>query len=336
MQTVPRHQWHGAYDAPDGAWDEAFDDDGAVRPHYEPLVDALGGADLDDLVRAVAARPALARRDVPRRRTATTTFRGRPGPAADRGRRVGAASSAASPSACARSTRSSPTSTASSGSSQAGVVPARVIESAVHYEPGMRGVPVAHGVYAGAAGLDLVRARTGGCTCSRTTCARRRATPTCWPRATCSTSACPTRAPHDRRASRSATSSSGSATRCARRRPRASTTRRSRCSPTAPTNSAWWEHEAIARRLEHPDRHARRPRARAAAACTRASTTAAPVDVLYRRTDEDRLQRRRRPADRARPRRCSSRCARAPSTVFNAFGAGVADDKLDARVRRAR
>ena len=42
---------------------------------------------------------------------------------------------------------------------QAGVVPARVIDSAEHYEPGMRGVELA--VWVGIAGLDLVRDPSG-------------------------------------------------------------------------------------------------------------------------------------------------------------------------------
>jgi uncharacterized circularly permuted ATP-grasp superfamily protein len=40
---------------------------------------------------------------------------------------------------------------------RAGVVPARVIETAEHYEPGMRGVEPRGGVWVGIAGLDLVR-----------------------------------------------------------------------------------------------------------------------------------------------------------------------------------
>jgi carboxylate-amine ligase len=42
---------------------------------------------------------------------------------------------------------------------QAGVVPARVIETAAHYEPGMRGIELP--VWVGIAGLDLVRAPDG-------------------------------------------------------------------------------------------------------------------------------------------------------------------------------
>ena len=44
---------------------------------------------------------------------------------------------------------------------QAGVVPARVIETAEHYEPGMRGVELRDGVWVGIAGLDLVREPDG-------------------------------------------------------------------------------------------------------------------------------------------------------------------------------
>jgi carboxylate-amine ligase len=44
---------------------------------------------------------------------------------------------------------------------KAGVVPARVIETAEHYEPGMRGVEPAGGQWVGIAGLDLVRDPSG-------------------------------------------------------------------------------------------------------------------------------------------------------------------------------
>jgi uncharacterized circularly permuted ATP-grasp superfamily protein len=44
---------------------------------------------------------------------------------------------------------------------QAGVVPARVIETADHYEPAMRGVEPPGGLWVGIAGLDLVRDMSG-------------------------------------------------------------------------------------------------------------------------------------------------------------------------------
>jgi carboxylate-amine ligase len=44
---------------------------------------------------------------------------------------------------------------------QAGVLPSRVIETAVHYEPAMRGVEPPGGVWIGIAGLDLVREPSG-------------------------------------------------------------------------------------------------------------------------------------------------------------------------------
>lgn len=44
---------------------------------------------------------------------------------------------------------------------QAGVVPSRVIETAEHYEPAMRGVEPPGGVWIGVAGLDLVRDPSG-------------------------------------------------------------------------------------------------------------------------------------------------------------------------------
>ncbi len=44
---------------------------------------------------------------------------------------------------------------------QAGVVPSRVIETAEHYEPAMRGVEPPGGIWVGVAGLDLVRDANG-------------------------------------------------------------------------------------------------------------------------------------------------------------------------------
>ena len=75
-------------------------------------------------------------------------------------------------------------------------------------------------------------------------------------------------------------------------------------------------------------RGARRPRGRATAGSARARRPPRPVDVVYRRTDEDRLRDDDgRPTDVGRAAR-ASRCARGRLGLVNAFGTGVADDKL--------
>src|SRR5215203_4449749 len=53
MQTVP-HTSGIAYRPRAGAYDESFDESGAVRPHYRDLLDALDDVDLDELVQGVA------------------------------------------------------------------------------------------------------------------------------------------------------------------------------------------------------------------------------------------------------------------------------------------
>jgi uncharacterized circularly permuted ATP-grasp superfamily protein len=94
-----------------------------------------------------------------------------------------------------------------------------------------------------------------------------------------------------------------------------------------PTNSAWWEHEIVSERLDVPLVGIGDLAVRDGALVARVEGQARRVDVLYRRTNDERL------IDGAgRPtalgavvleplRRGLLGCA-------NAFGAGVADDKL--------
>jgi uncharacterized circularly permuted ATP-grasp superfamily protein len=90
-----------------------------------------------------------------------------------------------------------------------------------------------------------------------------------------------------------------------------------------PSNSAWWEHLWIARELDIPVVTVEDLRFRGG----RLFAGERPVDVLYRRTDEDRLRDESgRPTALAEallePMRAGA------VTVFNSFGAGIADDKL--------
>jgi uncharacterized circularly permuted ATP-grasp superfamily protein len=94
-----------------------------------------------------------------------------------------------------------------------------------------------------------------------------------------------------------------------------------------PSNSAWFEHETIARRLEVPIVSLAELEPRAGRLYARVGTRLQPVDVVYRRTDEDRLC-----DDQGRPTPLAEVLLDAlrNGTVacFNAFGTGLGDDKL--------
>ncbi len=94
-----------------------------------------------------------------------------------------------------------------------------------------------------------------------------------------------------------------------------------------PGNSAWYEHERIARMLDVPvvalaDLSVRDGRLEARAAGTRMR-----VDVLYRRTDEDRLTDASGELTEVGAKLCEP-IENGLLSCVNAFGTGVADDKL--------
>jgi len=95
-----------------------------------------------------------------------------------------------------------------------------------------------------------------------------------------------------------------------------------------PANSAWFEHRFLARLLEIP--LVRPDQLSVKAGVVQASVggpSAKPVDVIYRRTDEDRLRGRRgRPTWLAET--LLEPVRRGTVAVVNAFGSGVGDDKL--------
>lgn len=91
-----------------------------------------------------------------------------------------------------------------------------------------------------------------------------------------------------------------------------------------PQNSAWWEHETLARLMEVPLVRIADLRRRGTRIELRA--TGEPVGALYRRTDEERL---RRPSGAPTPLGELLLPALRSGAVglLNAFGTGVADDK---------
>jgi uncharacterized circularly permuted ATP-grasp superfamily protein len=94
-----------------------------------------------------------------------------------------------------------------------------------------------------------------------------------------------------------------------------------------PANSAWFEHETIARRLAVPLVGLDDLQVTAGRLYARVGPRLRPVDVLYRRTDEDKLA-----DERGRPTALAEALLeplrRGTLACFNAFGAGLADDKL--------
>jgi carboxylate-amine ligase len=94
-----------------------------------------------------------------------------------------------------------------------------------------------------------------------------------------------------------------------------------------PSNSAWFEHETIARRLDVPLVALADLEPRGGRLYARVGPRLRPVDVLYRRTNEDRLMN----AD-GRPTALAEALLgplrQGTLACFNAFGTGLADDKL--------
>jgi uncharacterized circularly permuted ATP-grasp superfamily protein len=94
-----------------------------------------------------------------------------------------------------------------------------------------------------------------------------------------------------------------------------------------PSNSAWFEHETIARRLDLPLVSLADLAPRAGRLYARVGAQLRPVDVIYRRTDEDRLA-----DEHGRPTPLADALLEplreGTLACFNAFGTGLADDKL--------
>jgi uncharacterized circularly permuted ATP-grasp superfamily protein len=96
-----------------------------------------------------------------------------------------------------------------------------------------------------------------------------------------------------------------------------------------PSNSAWWEHRQLARAIGVPIVAAGDLETRAGRLAARLDPDGrpVPVDVVYRRTDEDRLR-----DERGEPTWLAELllepCRRGEVACVNAFGTGIADDKL--------
>jgi uncharacterized circularly permuted ATP-grasp superfamily protein len=300
-------------------YEEAYEEPGVVRAHYRALLAAIDGGDLGrlgrEIGRAAAARGIAFGEEpeaeflidpIPRVITAEE-WRGLEAGLVQRVRALSAFVSDAY---------------AERRIVAAGVLPDYVIESADYYEPALRGHHVAGGV--GVVGLDVVRDRDGSFLVLeenvRTpsgiayTVAARELTRHALPGAAAELrgvdhafdlldAALRAAAPAGRRDPVVAVLSDGEA------------------------NSAWWEHRTIAERLGLAlvgidDLEVADDGLHAAI-----GGRSQRIDVVYRRTNEDRLRDAHgRPTDVGRA--LEEPWLRGQVGLVNAFGAGVADDKL--------
>jgi uncharacterized circularly permuted ATP-grasp superfamily protein len=207
---------------------------------------------------------------------------------------------------------------------KAGRVPSRVLESADHFEPGMVGLPVHPAGFV--AGLDLVRGGDGVLRVLEDNTRTPSGTAYVIAARQAVDAQVPLSPPEDRLEPNGAFDLLGAALRASA--PEGVHEPHIVLLSDGPANSAWYEHREIARHLglalvAPEDLVMRSGRLHYMLEGSRTRQ----VDVLYRRTDEDRLR------DTAgRPTWLADRLLEAIQggtlSVVNPFGAGVADDKL--------
>ena len=307
------------YHAGEG-WDEAFEK-GVVRRDYAQLMASLAGADLADLRRRVDAR--LEQRDVVfGSATGPQPFEVDPIPrvlpeAEWEHLRAGLAQRARALGAYAADVY------AGREIVEAGVVPARVVDTADHHEPWLEGVPLDP---AGCmAGLDLVRGADGVLRVLEDNFR----TPSGIAYAATTREVVDRELPgeHPRRADPAGAFDLLAAA-LADAAPTGAQDPFVVLLSDGASNTAWWEHREIARRTGIPlvageDLIVRRGRLHARVPGSRAR----PVDVVYRRTDEDRLRDEHGKATWIAEALLEP-VRRGTVAVVNPLGSGVADDKL--------
>ena len=207
----------------------------------------------------------------------------------------------------------------------AGVVPERAIETSVYFEPWMIGVDVPAWSYTAVAGMDLVRGTDGLLAVLEDNLRTPSGLTYASAARTAVDGALPGPAPAARRPLAPAYEALSAALRAAA--PEGDGEPYVVLLTDGPVNSAWYEHSTLARRLSLPlvtpdDLYPNRGRLRAMV-----DGHGHEVDVVYRRTDEDRLHDGHgRPTWVAEMLLDPSRGGRL--ACVNAFGSGVTDDKL--------
>jgi uncharacterized circularly permuted ATP-grasp superfamily protein len=322
MEAIAPH-FVRAYPIDPRFFDEAFEDDGVPRPHYARLIGELAHTDLHELELAAAA-------DLHSRGVAfhsaqgDSRFRMDPVP-----RLLPAYEWDELEAGLAQRVRALNAFLADAYGSrrivEAGVVPDHVIEEADGFEPSMCDVHVPHDAYAGMAGLDVVR-DAGGRLIVLEDNVR---TPSGIAYMEAARDVLEERlhesAHEPKRSIAPIYDLLGEALRAS--------AREGVDEPSVVLlsdgagNSAWFEHEAIARTLAIPVVGLDDLEPRAGRLYARDGQRLVPVDVIYRRTDDDRLA-----DDGGRPTPLAEALVeplrRGTVACFNAFGTGLGDDKL--------
>ena len=322
LADPPRRE-RAAYGIADAA-DEAFGPDGRIRAAYEDVLGALAEVDLDALAWAVA--DAAAREGmVFRTDGGDDRFYVDPVP-----RVIERAEWDALARGIAQRLRALNAFLADAYGErrivEAGRIPARVIDGAVRFEPDACDLPVPGGIYIGVAGLDVVRAATGELRVLEDNLR----TPSGSAYAEAARNVVDGAFPGDpppRLEEPRLDTLLGETLRASA--PDGGGDPSIVLLSDGPANSAWWEHRRLARSLGVPVVTGADVEVRGGRLIARLDPDgrAVPVDVVYRRTDEDRLRN-----ERGEPTWVAELllepCRRGRLACVNAFGTGIADDKL--------
>jgi uncharacterized circularly permuted ATP-grasp superfamily protein len=303
-------------------FDEAFAADGRVRPLYAELVGALGRLDLEALAEAVAAE--AAERGVSFVLGGVEdTFTLDPVP-----RLIAADEWSLLERGLAQRVRALDRFVADAYAGQeilaAGVLPERALESCDHFEPRLVGLP-APPVRTAVAGLDVVRGAQGRFGVLEDNVRTPSGVAYAMVARECLDAHLPSWLADGRRSLDGAVELLAWTLRGAA--PEGVNDPSAVVLSDGPENSAWYEHERLARLLDIPIVSLDDLSVRGGRLHARAGRSSLRVDVLYRRTDEDRLTDEHGELTDVGARLLEP-IENGTVTCVNAFGAGVADDKL--------